>query len=120
MLDELSRERVPTLVSAGRHPGWSMTRCARLPIPTIFDSKLLLIENPTDAELAARYKGCLVYAVPVLLRMWVSADDRKSGVWQALPDLEPNVHAHRRPAGAHFRTGRPPRCLCGVPRRGCG
>jgi glycosyltransferase involved in cell wall biosynthesis len=70
MLEELPRDRVPTLVFAGR-VGWLVDDLIRQIANTSnLDGKLMLIENPTDAELLALYEGCLFTMFPSFFEGW--------------------------------------------------
>ncbi len=70
MLEEMPRESVPTLVFAGR-VGWLVDDLIRQIANTNnLDGKLLLIENPTDAELLALYEGCQFTLFPSFFEGW--------------------------------------------------
>ena len=67
MLEEMPPERVPTLVFAGRI-GWLVADLMQQIANTDnLGGKLMIIESPSDAELAALYDGCLFTLFPVLL-----------------------------------------------------
>jgi glycosyltransferase involved in cell wall biosynthesis len=70
MLDEMPRESVPSLVFAGRI-GWLVDDLLKQIANTNnLDGKLLLIENPTDAELVALYEGCRFTMFPSFFEGW--------------------------------------------------
>ena len=70
LLKELPRERVPTLVFAGR-VGWLVDDLMQQIANTDYlDGKLQIIENPSDEELAALYSGCLFTLFPSLYEGW--------------------------------------------------
>ena len=70
MLEKMPRESVPTLVFAGR-VGWLVDDLMRQIANTSnLDGKLVLIENPTDAELLALYEGCLFTMFPSFFEGW--------------------------------------------------
>ena len=70
MLEEMPRDRVPTLVFAGR-VGWLVDDLIRQIANTSnLDGKLMLIENPTDAELLALYEGCMFTMFPSFFEGW--------------------------------------------------
>jgi glycosyltransferase involved in cell wall biosynthesis len=70
LLDELSRDRVPTLVFAGR-VGWMVDDLMQQLRNTNFlDGKILLVANANDAELTALYRGCLFTVFPSLYEGW--------------------------------------------------
>jgi len=59
LLEKLPRDRVPTLVFAGRI-GWLVQDLMQQIASTDnLGGKLMLVEDPTDTELAALYQGCL-------------------------------------------------------------
>jgi len=70
MVEEMPFERVPTLVFAGR-VGWlvndllqQLVNCAYL------RGKIVLVADPTDAELVALYRGCRFTLFPSLYEGW--------------------------------------------------
>lgn len=70
MLEEMPRERVPTLVFAGR-VGWLVDDLMQqIANSDNLDGKLVLIEEPSDAELAALYDGCLFTLFPSFFEGW--------------------------------------------------
>jgi glycosyltransferase involved in cell wall biosynthesis len=70
MLEEMPRDRVPTLVFAGR-VGWLVQDLIQQIANTDYlDGKLVLIENPTDAEVSALYEGCLFTLFPSFYEGW--------------------------------------------------
>ncbi len=70
LLDELPTDAVPTLVFAGRI-GWLVDDLLRQIANTNnLDGKLVLIENPTDAELVALYEGCQFTMFPSFFEGW--------------------------------------------------
>jgi len=70
MLEELPPERVPTLVFAGRI-GWLVADLMQQIANTDnLDGKLLIVESPSDAELAALYDGCLFTLFPSFFEGW--------------------------------------------------
>jgi glycosyltransferase involved in cell wall biosynthesis len=70
MLEEMPRDRVPTLVFAGR-VGWLVQDLMHQIANTDYlDGKLVLIENPTDAEVGALYQGCLFTLFPSFYEGW--------------------------------------------------
>ena len=70
LLEELPRDAVPTLVFAGRI-GWLVDDLLRQIANTNnLDGKLVLIENPTDAELVALYEGCQFTLFPSFFEGW--------------------------------------------------
>jgi glycosyltransferase involved in cell wall biosynthesis len=70
LLEELPRERVPTLVFAGRI-GWLVADLMQQIANTDnLDGKLILIESPSDAEVAALYDGCLFTLFPSFYEGW--------------------------------------------------
>jgi glycosyltransferase involved in cell wall biosynthesis len=70
LLDELPSERVPTLVFAGRI-GWLVDDLMRQIANTDhLNGKLVVIENPTDADLATLYHGCLFTLLPSFHEGW--------------------------------------------------
>jgi glycosyltransferase involved in cell wall biosynthesis len=67
---ELPIECVPTLVFAGR-VGWLVDDLMRQIANTDYlNGKLVVIEDPTDAELATLYRGCLLTLFPSLYEGW--------------------------------------------------
>jgi glycosyltransferase involved in cell wall biosynthesis len=70
LLDELPADQVPTLVFAGRI-GWMVDDLLRMIANTNrLDGKLVIIENPGDAELRALYQGCLFTLFPSFYEGW--------------------------------------------------
>jgi glycosyltransferase involved in cell wall biosynthesis len=70
MLQELPHEQVPTLVFAGRI-GWLVADLMQQIANTgNLDGKLLIVESPSDAELAALYDGCLFTLFPSFYEGW--------------------------------------------------
>jgi glycosyltransferase involved in cell wall biosynthesis len=70
LLAELPREQVPTLVFAGR-VGWLVADLMQqLENTSWLDGKIRLIRDPTDAELAALYRGCQFTLFPSLFEGW--------------------------------------------------
>ena len=70
MLDEIPTRSIPTLVFAGR-VGWLVDDLMRQIANTNnLNGKLVLIENPTDAELRALYEGCLFSMFPSFFEGW--------------------------------------------------
>ncbi len=70
LLDELPRDQVPALVFAGR-VGWMVEDLMQQLRNTNFlDGKIILSTHPTDAELAALYRGCLFTVFPSFYEGW--------------------------------------------------
>jgi glycosyltransferase involved in cell wall biosynthesis len=70
LLSELPRERVPTLVFAGR-VGWLVADLLQqLENTNWLDGKIRLVRDPTDAELTALYRGCQFTVFPSLFEGW--------------------------------------------------
>jgi glycosyltransferase involved in cell wall biosynthesis len=70
MLNESPREHVPTLVFAGR-VGWLVDDLMRQIANTGYlDGKLMVIENPSDAEIIGLYQGCLFTMFPSFSEGW--------------------------------------------------
>jgi glycosyltransferase involved in cell wall biosynthesis len=70
MLEEMPRDQVPTLVFAGR-VGWLVDDLMRqLANTDNLDGKLVIVRNPTDAELAQLYQGCLFTLFPSFFEGW--------------------------------------------------
>ena len=70
LLSDLPRERVPTLIFAGR-VGWLVTDLMQqLENAEWFGGKIRLLGNPTDAELHALYQGCQFTVFPSLFEGW--------------------------------------------------
>lgn len=70
LLAEMPRERVPKLVFAGR-VGWMVgDLMAQLDNTGWLDGHIVLIENPSDADLAALYRGCLFTLFPSFYEGW--------------------------------------------------
>jgi glycosyltransferase involved in cell wall biosynthesis len=70
MLEEMPRQRVPTLVFAGR-VGWLVADLMQQIANTEnLSGKLVLVEEPSDAELVALYDGCLFTLFPSFFEGW--------------------------------------------------
>jgi len=70
LLEELPREQVPTLVFAGRI-GWLVDDLMHQIANTDnLNGKLLVLQSPTDTELAALYRGCLFTLFPSFFEGW--------------------------------------------------
>lgn len=70
MLEELPRNCIPTLVFAGR-VGWLVDDLMKQIANTdSLDGKLLLVKNPTDAELRTLYEGCQFTLFPSFYEGW--------------------------------------------------
>lgn len=70
MLEEQSPDRVPTLVFAGRI-GWQVADLMQQIVNSDnLGGKLMILENPSDAELAALYDGCLFTLFPSFFEGW--------------------------------------------------
>ncbi|MBR0668813.1 glycosyltransferase family 4 protein, partial [Roseomonas hellenica] len=70
LLQEMPAERVPTLIFAGRI-GWMVTDLMRqIRNSGDLDGKLLVIEDPSDEELAALYAGCRFTLFPSHYEGW--------------------------------------------------
>lgn len=70
LLEEMPPDRVPTLVFAGRI-GWMVNDLLQqIRNSGNIDGKLLLFEDPTDAELAALYAGCRFTLYPSHYEGW--------------------------------------------------
>jgi len=70
LLEDLPPDQVPTLVFAGR-VGWLVDDLMRQISNTDhLNGKLVLVESPTDAELAALYRGCLFTMFPSFYEGW--------------------------------------------------
>jgi glycosyltransferase involved in cell wall biosynthesis len=70
LLDDLPRDRVPTLVFAGRI-GWLVDDLMKQIANTDhLGGKLLLIQDPSDADLVALYQGCLFTLFPSFYEGW--------------------------------------------------
>ena len=70
LLSELPRAQVPTLVFAGRL-GWLVADLMQqLENVDWLDGKIRLLRDPTDAELAALYRGCQFTVFPSLFEGW--------------------------------------------------
>ncbi|MBV9653114.1 MAG: glycosyltransferase family 4 protein [Acetobacteraceae bacterium] len=70
LLDDLPADRVPTLVFAGR-VGWLVADLMQqLENANYLDGKIVLVRDPTDAELRALYAGCLFTVFPSLFEGW--------------------------------------------------
>ena len=70
LLDELAADAVPTLVFAGK-VGWLVEDLmAQLDNTACLGGKIMLLQEPTDAELRALYGGCLFTVFPSLYEGW--------------------------------------------------
>jgi len=70
LLATMPREKVPTLVFAGR-VGWLVADLMQqLENADWLDGKIRLIEGPSDSELAALYEDCLFTLYPSLYEGW--------------------------------------------------
>jgi glycosyltransferase involved in cell wall biosynthesis len=70
LLRELPAEHVPTLVFAG-HIGWMVADLiAQLDNCAWLDGKIVLCDQPSDAELEALYRGCRFTLFPSLYEGW--------------------------------------------------
>jgi len=70
MLEEMPPERVPTLVFAGRI-GWLVEDLMhQIANTSNLDGKLVIIEDPSDADLVALYQGCLFTLFPSFFEGW--------------------------------------------------
>lgn len=70
LLEEMPADQVPTLVFAGRI-GWLVDDLMRQITNTSYlDGKLVVVESPTDAELATLYTGCLFTLFPSFNEGW--------------------------------------------------
>lgn len=70
LLEELPPEQVPTLVFAGRI-GWMVADLMQQIANTAnLDGKLLIVEDPSDGELAALYLGCRFTLFPSFYEGW--------------------------------------------------
>ena len=70
LLNEMPPERVPTLVFAGR-VGWLVADLMQQIANTgHLGGKLIIIESPSDTELAALYDGCLFTLLPSFFEGW--------------------------------------------------
>lgn len=70
LLEDLEADRVPTLVFAGR-VGWLVDDLMRQIANTDnLNGKLVIVENPSDSELAALYEGCLFTLFPSFFEGW--------------------------------------------------
>jgi glycosyltransferase involved in cell wall biosynthesis len=70
LLEDMKPEEVPTLVFAGR-VGWMVGDLMHQIANTDhLNGKLVVIEDPTDTELAALYGGCLFTLFPSLYEGW--------------------------------------------------
>jgi glycosyltransferase involved in cell wall biosynthesis len=70
LLDDMPTEAVPTLVFAGR-VGWMVgDLMQQLDTTGWLDGRIVLVEDPSDAELAALYRGCLFTLFPSLYEGW--------------------------------------------------
>ena len=70
LLEELPPGRVPTLVFAGR-VGWLVSDLMRqMENANWLDGHVVVIESPSDGDLAALYRGCLFTLFPSLYEGW--------------------------------------------------
>lgn len=70
MLEDMPADQVPTLVFAGR-VGWMVHDFMHQVANTDFlDGKLIVIQEPSDADLVALYRGCLFTLFPSLYEGW--------------------------------------------------
>jgi glycosyltransferase involved in cell wall biosynthesis len=70
LLEEMPRNRVPTLVFAGR-VGWLVTDLMQqIANAENLGGKLVLVDSPSDSELAALYHGCLFTLFPSFFEGW--------------------------------------------------
>ena len=70
LLRDMPADRVPSLVFAGR-VGWFVDDLMRQIASTEhLHGRLLLVEDPTDGELAALYQGCLFTLFPSFAEGW--------------------------------------------------
>lgn len=70
LLEEMPAEQVPKLVFAGR-VGWMIADLMQQIANTrSLDGKLVLIRNPSDAELATLYRGCRFTLFPSFYEGW--------------------------------------------------
>jgi glycosyltransferase involved in cell wall biosynthesis len=70
LVSELPADKVPTLVFAGR-VGWLVSDLMQqLENTDWLGGKIRMIRDPTDAELAALYEGCLFTVFPSLFEGW--------------------------------------------------
>jgi glycosyltransferase involved in cell wall biosynthesis len=70
MLEEMPRERVPTLVFAGR-VGWLVADLMQqLENTAYLDGKIHLVSDVSDADLASLYRGCLFTVFPSFYEGW--------------------------------------------------
>jgi glycosyltransferase involved in cell wall biosynthesis len=70
LLEEMPRDHVPTLVFAGR-TGWLVADLLQqLRNAANLGGKIVHVHDPTDAELAALYRGCLFTVFPSLYEGW--------------------------------------------------
>ncbi len=70
LLEEMPRERVPTLVFAGRI-GWLVDDLMQqIANADYLGGKLVFVDSPSDSELAALYAGCLFTLFPSFFEGW--------------------------------------------------
>lgn len=70
LLDDMPADAVPSLVFAG-HVGWLVADLMQqLSNTGWLDGRIVLVEDPTDAELAALYRGCMFTLFPSLYEGW--------------------------------------------------
>ena len=70
LLDAMPADRVPTLVFAGRIGSLVADLMQQIANTDNLGGKLMIIEAPSDAELAALYDGCLFTLMPSLFEGW--------------------------------------------------
>ncbi len=70
MLEELPRAQVPTLVFAGRIGSLVADLMQQIANTDNLGGKLLIVESPSDAELASLYDGCLFTVFPSFFEGW--------------------------------------------------
>jgi glycosyltransferase involved in cell wall biosynthesis len=70
LLAEMPDDQVPSLVFAGR-VGWLVDDLlTQLDNTNHLDGRIVLVEDPSDADLAALYRGCLFTVFPSLAEGW--------------------------------------------------
>jgi glycosyltransferase involved in cell wall biosynthesis len=70
LLEELPKDEVPALVFAGKPGGLSHDLIAQLHNADFLDGKIVLIQDASDADLTALYRGCLFTLFPSLYEGW--------------------------------------------------
>jgi glycosyltransferase involved in cell wall biosynthesis len=70
LLEELPRQRVPTLVFAGRSDPSVVDVMRQLVNSDYLDGRIRHLGAPSDAELAALYRGCLFTVFPSFYEGW--------------------------------------------------